>query len=607
MINIKQNNNVYEVSFPYDAGIVDIVKSVPGKCWLPNAKMWTIPKEHLGFLLNELKGTRYEPLINIVSDEHINENADIDKTTEIPDIDLTDVPFYVQEGSKPFSHQLDFMKWCIAREQSDNLNGFLLADEMGCGKSIELINLAIYNKEHYGFKHCLIICCTNSAKYNWMDEIRKHTNGEYEPYLIGSRLKKSGDVKFDTTGKDKCKDLITWKKYSKDCEQELPYFIIMNIEALRYTEGRQYAIADAIINKINSGEINMIALDEIHKNASAKSQQGKQLLRIKKYTKQNCMWIPMTGTPITKQPMDVFVPLRLCEGHTVESYYKWCQYFCIYGGFGDHVVLGYRNIPRLKNILQHNMIRRLKDDVLDLPPKIHYTEYVENTPYQRKLYTQVANDIINNKDEIMLAVNPMTKLLKLRQVNGSPELVDTEISPNDSDYLKKNARLVRLLELLEEAHERGEKTVVFSNWVEPLRTLYTFISKKYKTCVFTGTMSAQDREKHKKTFIENPNYTVLLGTIGAAGTAHTFTVARNVIFYDVPWNPSDKEQAEDRCHRAGTTQSVNIFTLVAKDTIDDKVEQILSTKSGISKYIVDGRIDLSRNPELFDLLLAGGK
>ena len=73
MINVKQNNNVYEVSFPYDAGIVDIVKSVPGKCWLPNAKMWTIPKEHLGFLLNELKGTRYEPLINIVSDEHIND------------------------------------------------------------------------------------------------------------------------------------------------------------------------------------------------------------------------------------------------------------------------------------------------------------------------------------------------------------------------------------------------------------------------------------------------------------------------------------------------------------------------------------------------------
>ena len=118
-------------------------------------------------------------------------------------------------------------------------------------------------------------------------------------------------------------------------------------------------------------------------------------------------------------------------------------------------------------------------------------------------------------------------------------------------------------------------------------------------------MSASDREKHKQAFINNPNYTVLLGTIGAAGTSHTFTVARNVVFYDSPWNPSEKEQAEDRAHRLGTTESVNIFTLVAKDTIDEKVEKILSTKSGISKYIVDGSLDLRNNPDLFDLLLGG--
>ena len=383
-------------------------------------------------------------------------------------------------------------------------------------------------------------------------------------------------------------------------------FLIMNIESIRYKEGRYYSIADEIITRINSGYIGMIALDEIHKNASPTSIQGKQILRIKKNTDKRCMWIPMTGTPITKQPTDVYLPLRLCEGHTVSSYYKWCQYFCIYGGFGGYQILGYRNIPRLKCILEHNMIRRLKEDILDLPPKIHYTEYVENTPYQRKLYNQVANELLNDKEEIMLALNPMTKFLKLRQVNGSPELVDEELKVDD-EYPKKNARLVRLMELLEDAHERGEKTIVFSNWVEPLRTLYKFVSKKYKTCVFTGTMSAEAREKHKKAFIENPEYTVLLGTIGAAGTSHTFTVARNVIFYDDCWNPSDKEQAEDRIYRIGTTQSVNIFTLVAKDTIDDKVEQILSTKSGVSKYIVDGRLDLKQNPELFDLLLAGGK
>ena len=120
-------------------------------------------------------------------------------------------------------------------------------------------------------------------------------------------------------------------------------------------------------------------------------------------------------------------------------------------------------------------------------------------------------------------------------------------------------------------------------------------------------MNAEDREAHKLKFMNDPEYTVLLGTVGAAGTAHTFTAARNVVFYDSPWNPSDKVQAEDRCHRLGTTESINIFTLVAKDTIDERVEQVLNTKDGVAKYIVDGKLDLRKNPDLFDFLLAGGK
>ena len=105
-------------------------------------------------------------------------------------------------------------------------------------------------------------------------------------------------------------------------------------------------------------------------------------------------------------------------------------------------------------------------------------------------------------------------------------------------------------------------------------------------------------------FQNNPEYTVLLGTIGAAGTTHTFTAATNVIFYDEPWTPADKVQAEDRAHRIGTKSSVNIFTLISKDTVDDKVHDILYQKSSTSQFIVDNKIDLRNNPELFDLMLS---
>ena len=71
--------------------------------------------------------------------------------------------------------------------------------------------------------------------------------------------------------------------------------------------------------------------------------------------------------------------------------------------------------------------------------------------------------------------------------------------------------------------------------------------------------------------------------------------------------PSDKEQAEDRAHRIGTKYPINIYTLITKDTIDERVEDILYTKSGISKYIVDNKLDIRKNPELFDLLIGSEK
>lgn len=889
MINVIQNGEIYEITFPYDASIVEIIKQIPGRRWNPDAKMWTIPKERLGFLINEFKGTVYEPIVKIRSDEDINQNEDLSTTTAIPNIDISNVSFYVKGGSKPYEHQLDFMKWAIYRQNQGNMHGFILADEMGCisgdaivhvnfrkayqkmtlrelyrhwishpqyhdgesykvrclrdnvfrlnavedilfsgeqdvyllelsngysveathdheilttsgyvklsdlkvgdnvvtngvhrckncgsseniisynyskfkgyckrcmyklrynpkhteyielkdndgyilcrgsaipdwhgftwqryiykhrlimenhigrrlqkdevvhhkngirddnrlenleltnihdhhriqhdetyklyskdyvskwgnevvveprteevvsisyvgkkdtydikmkapyhnfiangivvhncGKSVESTNLAIYNRSRYTFKHCLIICCINSSKYHWQDDISQHTDGEYEPYILGSRLRRNGTVRGDTGSKEKYEDLLSMRMYNEVVADPLPYFLIVNVEALRYKVGRKYVLSERIVELINSGEINMIILDEVHKNIAPTSQQGKQILAIKKATGDNGMWIPMTGTPITKEPIDVYTPLKLCNGHDFNSYYKWCQQFCIYGGFGGYEVIGYKNIPYLKNMLEVNMIRRTKDEVLDLPPKIRYTEFVENTEYQRKLYEKVIADLKSQEDDIKMSLNPMARFLRLRQVNGSPELVDTNLSIDDPSYLKKNAKLQRLMELLADIHERGEKVVVFSNWVEPLRTLYKFVTQKYKTCVFTGTMSTEDREKHKKTFQNNPAYTILLGTIGAAGTTQTFTAARNVIFFDDPWNPSDKAQAEDRIYRIGTTQSVNIFTLVSKDTVDDKVEQILYRKTGVAKYIVDGKLDLRNNPELFDYLL----
>jgi SWI/SNF-related matrix-associated actin-dependent regulator 1 of chromatin subfamily A len=210
--------------------------------------------------------------------------------------------------------------------------------------------------------------------------------------------------------------------------------------------------------------------------------------------------------------------------------------------------------------------------------------------------------MIMHKDEIVTAVNPIVKFLKLRQVNGNPELIDNTLTI-DKAYLTKNSKMVRLIDLVDTILENGEKVVIFSNWVESLRTVYKFLAKDHKVCCYTGTMQPDVREAQKQQFINNPDCQIMIGTIGALGTSHTLTVARNVIFYDLPWNQATTEQAEDRCHRTGTTETVNIYYLITKDSVDEKVYNLIMQKDGVSKYIVDNELVIKDNPQLFEFLL----
>lgn len=605
-IQINQNGNYYEIKFKYDPTLVAMIKQIPGKEWNPSEKLWRIHKDKLGMLLNMLKGSKYADAYELQSNEQIGENAEIEPTTTIPNVDLTGIKLFVEDGSKLYPHQLDFMKYAIDRQRKGYRSGFLCADDPGMGKTIESINYAMYNKLYNRYKHCLVICNVNTSKYNWQDDIRKHTNGKMNGYILGSRKRKHPKpgqaIYIVGSSQNKLDDLLCGHMYGDDTEPELPYFIILNVEAIRMKVGKRYPIADKIIDMINDGELNMIIIDEVHKNMSPTSLQGKQILRIKDKTHSRCTWVSLTGTPIVNKPTDVFLPMRLIDAHNFTSYYKWCQYFCVYGGYGGHEVIAYRNIPRLKFMLQQNMIRRRKEDVLNLPDKIHMDVYVENTKYQSRLAEEVTMDLIAHAEEIANDLNPMVRFLRLRQVNGSPELVDHDLRV-DNTYLKYNAKLVKLLELLEEIHERGEKTVIFSNWVEPLRTLFKFLSSKYKVCCFTGTMSEAERQKHKRVFMNNPEYTVMIGTIGALGTTHTLTAANNIIFYDEPWTYADKLQAEDRCHRISAKKSVNVYTLISKDTIDERVHDIVYNKKDTSDYLVDNKLDFKNNPNLVATLL----
>lgn len=266
MILVTQNEDKYEIRFPYDAELVQLVKNVPGRVWNPEQKFWSVPLARLGFFLAQVKGTKYEKDVRVQSNEDININASINEPNQIPDIDISDVTMYVKDGFQVFEHQKDTVRFAKWRYQNGLKSGFILADEPGLGKTLSVTLWAMYLKEHYNVKHCLIIACVNSAKYNWREDIIKHTNGKEIPYILGSRLKRNGEINLTGGSAEKLEDLTTMKQYGEKGTEPLPYFLILNIEAVRMRIKKKFPIVERLVELINNKEIGMIALDEIHRN-----------------------------------------------------------------------------------------------------------------------------------------------------------------------------------------------------------------------------------------------------------------------------------------------------------------------------------------------------
>lgn len=327
-----------------------------------------------------------------------------------------------------------------------------------------------------------------------------------------------------------------------------------------------------------------------HNCKDPNSLQGRSLLALECDNK-----IAMTGTPVMNNPIDLYEILYWL-GYENHSLFAFRNHYCIMGGFGDHQIVGYKNLPELQSVVDKCMLRRLKEDVLDLPEKIYIDDFVEMTKPQIKIYEEVLDSIMSEIDRIKLSPNPLTMLIRLRQVTGNPSLLSSKI--------KDNPKLDRLLEIVEDVVGSGEKCIVFSNWTNVINPAYELLkSKGFDPALYTGENS-KDRESEKQRFKTDTKCKVILGTIDAMGTGLTLTEATTCIFLDEPWNRAKKDQCEDRIHRIGTNKKPNIITLMCKGTIDEKIHNIVYRKGKIADIIIDREEDIFKNPKLLNYLLS---
>lgn len=312
----------------------------------------------------------------------------------------------------------------------------------------------------------------------------------------------------------------------------------------------------------------------VHNCKNPTSLQGRAMSKISaRYM------VAMSGTPLMNNPLDLYFPLNWL-GYECHSFYQFKQHYCVLGGWGGSEVIGFKNLADIRLLMDKIMLRRLKMEVLDLPEKIHQTEYVEMSHKQSQIYKEVHAGVMNEINKISHSNNPLSMLIRLRQATGFTGILSQTIS--------ESAKLDRMEELVAELAESGQKCIIFSNWSQVTEEAKNRL-KKYKPAYITGDTKADERMNEVSRFQNDDDCKVIIGTIGAMGTGLTLTAAQTVIFLDSPWNRALKDQAEDRAHRIGTKGTVNIITLVTKGTIDERIEDIVYKKGLISDAIVDGK------------------
>lgn len=540
------------VSFDYNPDIVNYIKQMGTRVYNPDNHTWEMPINNIIGLCNKFENEEIQ-IEGIYEDLHKQE-------FEI------DIPKDFEFKTKPFNHQIDGVRFGLNKKR------FLLGDDQGLGKTKQIIDFVGCLEKTDKINKVLIICGVNSLKYNWQSEIGIHS--DEKGWVLGTRFRKTTGKAYEGSTKDKLADL-----------ENLPdsRYLITNIETLRAGAEKiskskyHFPVAEKLAELCKKGIISVIAFDECHKSKDPTSLQSRAMSLL-----SAPYMAAMSGTPLMNNPLDLYFPIHWL-GYEQHSLYQFKQHYCKYGGWGGSQVVGYKNLEEIRAMMEKIMIRRLKTEVLDLPEKIRKIEYVDMTAKQAQIYKEVYMGVMNELQKIKFSNNPLSMMIRLRQATGWTGIL--------SQTVQESAKMDRMVELIEEISASGQKAIVFSNW-ESMTEIAREKLKAYNPAYITGATKADDRMNEVDRFQNDKNCKVIIGTIGAMGTGLTLTAAQNVIFLDSPWNMALKAQAEDRAHRIGTQGTVNIITLVCKNTIDERIEELVEKKGQIADALVDGKVSI---------------
>jgi SWI/SNF-related matrix-associated actin-dependent regulator of chromatin subfamily A-like protein 1 len=430
-----------------------------------------------------------------------------------------------------FPHQIEGVAFLLGRRRA------ILADDMGLGKTRQ----AIVALRHLAPGGPYLVVCPASVKRNWAREIAIATPGA-STHVI-----------------------------ERGAEPPAAHeWVIVN-----------YDILGKHIETLGRVPWAGLVFDEAHYLKNHRSARSRLARQLADQAKANAGGHPavylLTGTPLTNRPRDLFVLLQLVGHPLGRSFLSFAKRYCAAerNDYGWQTG-GASNIEELTVQLHGVMLRRSKDQVLSLPPKIR-TWLPVDVPKGTGVrdMRKVVELLVGDKD---LAPGSTVDERRLR---GRLLHAVTRARQALAD-----AKVKATVDLVSGAVEQGEKVIVFSCFEEPVQGIVEAF--RGSAVLLTGETPAEKRQALVDRFQQDDRIRVFVANIIAGGIGTNLTAATQVVFNDLDWVPANHWQAEDRAYRIGQTRTVNVTYMVAADTIDDFVQMVLEKKARLVSAIVDG-------------------
>ena len=450
-----------------------------------------------------------------------------------------------------FKHQKEGVAFLKKKKRA------ILADEMGLGKTRQAV-VASGEVD----TNTKIIICPASLKINWEREI-KMVYPDDQTHVIQS-------------GPEETIPEAQW--------------IIINYDLL-------HKYKDQLIDLVKVGVINTAIVDEAHYIKGRKTIRAIATLEIVEMLEYVYM---LTGTPIMNRPIELFNLLKAVRHPLGKKRTFYSKRYC--GGHMKTIVRknggiirfwdegGATKLSELREMTKDIILRRTKDDELDLPEKIISVQICELDKSWKRTYDNawddyiewVANHPSDERDiENILDAKHLVELTKLKQVCSQ-------------------AKIDRIVGDIRNAVDQGEKVIVFSQFTETINLIAEGLGQSKRasqwgdkqepiTCVtLTGQHKQEERQKAVDAFQHDEKTKVFIANIIAGGVGLNLTEASIVMFADMEWSPEIHSQAEDRAHRIGQNRTVNVYYYVLGDTIEEDIVDILERKKSLIRAVMDG-------------------